>query len=191
LASVDHRSAPCATRAGVCIDDLSAGAAAPVVVSMEREPEISIRIFSDPHLLATVRGAIEGLSKCIGFHERSRALIALAIDEALTNVIRHGYDNQNNGMIWLHLWRSAEPRGLRIIIADLGKVTDRSKIKGRELDDVRPGGLGVHIIKETMSESVWEPRASGGMRLTLAKWLNAEELAASYPAPSNPEQPHS
>jgi anti-sigma regulatory factor (Ser/Thr protein kinase) len=158
---------------------------------MEREPEISIRIFSDPHLLATVRGAIDGLAKCVGFQDKSRALLTLAIDEALTNVIRHGYGNQTHGMIWLHLWRSADPRGLRIIIEDLGKTTDPSKIKGRELEDVRPGGLGVHIIKETMNESAWEQRPSGGMRLTLAKWLNAEELAASYPAPSNPEQSNS
>jgi len=158
---------------------------------MEREPEISIRIFSDPHLLATVRGAIEGLAKCVGFHDKSRAMLALAIDEALTNVIRHGYGNQTHGMIWVHMWRSADPRGLRIIIEDLGKATDPSKIRGRELDDVRPGGLGVHIIKETMDEAAWEPRPSGGMRLTLAKWLNAEEVAASYPAPPNPEQTNS
>jgi anti-sigma regulatory factor (Ser/Thr protein kinase) len=158
------------------------------MVSMEREPEISIRIFSDPHLLATVRGAIDGLAKCVGFQDKSRALITLAIDEAMTNVIRHGYGNQTSGMIWLHMWRSVEPRGLRIIIEDLGKATEPSKIKGRNLEDVRPGGLGVHIIKETMNEATWEARPSGGMRLTLAKWLNAEELAAAYPSPSTPEQ---
>lgn len=156
---------------------------------MEREPELSIRIASDPHLMATVRGAMDALTKCLGFCEKSRSLIALAIDEALTNVIRHAYDGRETEVIWMHVWRLRDPRGMRVVIEDLGRQTDPALIKGRELDDVRPGGLGVHIIKETMDEATWERRPAGGMRLTLVKCLNAEELAASYPSPTDSEQP--
>ena len=120
---------------------------------MEREPEISIRLFSDPHLLSTIRAAVDALAKLVGFAERSRGLLTLAVDEALANVIRHGYQERTDEMIWINLWRVREPRGIRIVLDDLGRSVDPAKIKGRDLDDVRPGGLGVHIIKETMDES--------------------------------------
>ncbi len=152
---------------------------------MEREPEISIRLFSDPHLLSTIRAAVDALAKLVGFAERSRGLLTLAVDEALANVIRHGYQERTDEMIWINLWRVREPRGIRIVLDDLGRSVDPAKIKGRDLDDVRPGGLGVHIIKETMDESCWENRPGGGMRLTLVKWLSPEEL--QNVSPSQPE----
>lgn len=146
--------------------------------SLDREPDISIRIFSEPQLLAPIRALIDSASASIGFCEKSRGLLTLAVDEALANVIRHGYEGRKDGLIWLHLWRLAQPRGIRLVIEDLARKVDLDLIKGRHLDDVRPGGLGVHIIKETMNEATWEHRANGGMRLTLQKLLSPEELQA-------------
>ncbi len=144
---------------------------------MDREPCISIRLFSDPKLLAPIRAFVDGLSKCVGFSEKSRGLLSLAVDEALANVIRHGYGERSDGLIWLNIWRLQEPAGLRIVLEDLGRSVDPALIKGRDLADVRPGGLGVHIIKETMTESTWESRPGGGMRLTLVKLLAPHERA--------------
>lgn len=142
---------------------------------MDREPCLSIRLFSDPKLLAAIRSLIDGLSRSVGFSEKSRGLLSLAVDEALANVIRHGYSERTDGLIWLNIWRLHEPLGLRIVLEDLGRSVDPALIKGRDLSDVRPGGLGVHIIKETMTESKWEARPGGGMRLTLVKLLAPEE----------------
>ncbi len=146
---------------------------------MEREPEISLRILSDPQLLPGIRGMVDAIAKLVGFSDKSRGLLTLAVDEALANVIRHGYKNRPDAMIWINLWRVREPRGIRIVIEDLGIAVDPAKIKGRDLGDVRPGGLGVHIIREATNEACWENRAGGGMRLTLAKWLSSEEIQNS------------
>jgi hypothetical protein len=48
------------------------------------------------------------------------------------------------------------------------------------LDDIRPGGLGVYIIREIMDEVRYEKREGGGMRLTLTKRKPAD--GASQPA---------
>lgn len=145
---------------------------------MTPEPDLSIRLFSEPQLLASIRALVDALAAGIGFNEKNRCLMSLAIDEGLSNVIRHGYQGRRDGLIWMHIWRVAEPRGLRFVIEDLGQAVDPAKIQGRPLDDVRPGGLGVHIIKETMHEAEWEARPNGGMRLTLAKRLSDEERQA-------------
>ena len=145
---------------------------------MNAEPDISIRIFSEPQLLASIRALIDTLANGVGFAEKNRCLMSLAIDEGLSNVIRHGYEGRRDGMIWIHIWRITDPRGLRFIIEDLGQTVDPAKIKSRPLDDVRPGGLGVHIIKETMNDAQWEARPNGGMRLTMMKQLSEEERLA-------------
>ena len=148
---------------------------------MTPEPDISVRIFSEPQLLAGVRALVEAVGTGMGFAEKNRCLMSLAIDEALSNIIRHGYDSRRDGLIWIHIWRVNEPRGLRFVIEDLARTVDTAKIKGRHLDDIRPGGLGVHIIKETMNEAEWEIRKDGGMRLTMSKRLSDEERQALEP----------
>ncbi len=145
---------------------------------MTPEPDISIRIFSEPQLLSGIRALVDAVGVGMGFFEKSRCLMSLAIDEALSNVIRHGYEGRKDGMIWIHIWRIPDPRGLRFVIEDLARAVDPAKIKGRHLDDVRPGGLGVHIITETMSDVAWEVRKDGGMRLTMSKRLSDEERQA-------------
>ena len=52
----------------------------------------NLTILSDPANLAKVRVAIETGGKQVGFDQKECAAMALAVDEALTNVIRHAYD---------------------------------------------------------------------------------------------------
>src|SRR5580698_8523053 len=46
---------------------------------------------SDPSLLCAVRGAVERLTESFGFSEPDCRAITRAVDEALTNIIRHSY----------------------------------------------------------------------------------------------------
>ena len=94
------------------------------------------------------------------------------MDEALCNIIRHGYEKRRDGPIWLSLWPSADGNGsagITVVIEDEARQVDPCCIKGRDLEEIRPGGLGVHIIKEVMDEVRYEKRDKVGMRLTLVK----------------------
>ena len=55
-------------------------------------------------------------------------------------------------------------------------------IKSRDLDDIRPGGLGVNIIRQVMDEVSYERRERIGMRLTLIKRINQQSATAGRPA---------
>jgi anti-sigma regulatory factor (Ser/Thr protein kinase) len=61
--------------------------------------------------------------------------------------------------------------GFTIIVEDRGRQIDPDAIRGRDLDQVRPGGLGVHIIRNVMDEATYARRPDRGMRLTMAKRL--------------------
>jgi anti-sigma regulatory factor (Ser/Thr protein kinase) len=123
---------------------------------------------SDPRYLPVVRGAIAPLAEAIGWDESECRAIALALDEALANVIRHAYHSRCDGLIDLECRESAD--GLEIILLDKGDAPDLSKICARELECDQPGGLGTHIIKEVM-DSVSYEESPDGNRFVASKAL--------------------
>ena len=57
-----------------------------------------------------------------------------------------------------------------ILIRDFADPVDISRIKPRDLDDVRPGGLGTYLISEVMDEvDFLPPPIDGGNLLRLVK----------------------
>lgn len=159
---------------------------APNLNSPHSEPQVKVEIRSNPLYLSGIREMISAVAKRLGFAEEACGQMALAVDEALCNVIRHGYSKQPDRPIWLSLypeggaWATGSPsplngavderaESLRIVIEDEAQQVDPSKIQSRDLDQIRPGGLGVHIIKTVMDEAFYEKRGPVGMRLTMVK----------------------
>jgi serine/threonine-protein kinase RsbW len=139
-------------------------------------PSIRMEILSRADLLAPVRAMLTSFSERSGFDEIETGHLALAVDEALANVIRHGYDSRPDGRIWISTYLIEEPeRRIRIEIEDEGRQTDPDQIVSRDLADVRPGGLGVHLMRNVTDTCEFERRMPGGMRLVLEKTIRREE----------------
>ncbi|HTP43970.1 MAG TPA: ATP-binding protein [Candidatus Acidoferrum sp.] len=106
---------------------------------------------SDPRYLGVVRGAIERFASLAGFDEEDCRWITLAVHEALTNVIRHAYHNKYDQPVELRLRERDE--GIEVVMVDHGTGVKQEQMSGRDLDDVKPGGLGLHMIREIMSDT--------------------------------------
>ncbi len=139
-------------------------------------PDLMLEMASDARLLAASRAMIGNFARRIGFGEVASGQISLAVDEALCNVINHGYERKPDGRIWMSVWHlDGDTPGIRIVVEDNAKQVDPVTIKSRDLDDIRPGGLGVFIIREIMDEVTYEKRKEGGMRLTMMREQRPEE----------------
>ncbi len=138
-----------------------------------RQPDLRLELVSNPVYLCGARELVAQISRRLGFDEHASSQIALALDEALANVIRHGYESREDGRIWVSFFplagQNASAAGIEIVVEDEARQVDPLKIKGRDLEDIRPGGLGVHIIREVMDEVRYEKRGERGMRLTMIK----------------------
>ena len=135
-------------------------------------PDVQIDLTSNPKYLASVRGMILALTQTAGFDVVESGHIALAVDETLANIIRHGYQLQTDKPIHVSIWLlEDEETGVKIVIEDEAVQIDPEDISGRDLDDIKPGGLGVHIINDVMCECTFEKRKTKGMRVTLKKYL--------------------
>jgi len=128
---------------------------------------LRLGILSDPADLKSVRKKVERYITQIGLDEKSATQVVLAMDEALTNIIRHAYRGAEDKPIEIDL--SNRPGRLHIIVRDYGRKEKRENIRSRDLDDVRPGGLGVHIMHECMDSVEYTHMADGGTLLTMTK----------------------
>ena len=152
----------------------------------ETTPDLMMQLQSKPKLLSSVRSMVLSLTQRVGFDQTECGHIALAIDEALANVIRHGYSKREDEPINISIWILHGDRpGIRIMIEDEAEQIDPDSIQGRDLEDVRPGGLGVHIMREIMDSCSFERREqTKGMRVIMEKYINTEHAG-------NSEQPNS
>jgi len=149
---------------------------------MSARPDLILEMVANPAYLCGAREMINQIAKRVGFPDSQACQIALAVDEALINVIRHGYETRADGRIWVAVTpmvgNGEGADGLRVVIEDEAKQVDPGSIRGRSLDDIRPGGLGVHIIREVMDEVLYEKRGAVGMRLSMVKRLRTDAAAA-------------
>ncbi len=83
--------------------------------------------------------------------EETLNCIVLAVCEACTNIIRHAYGDQEPGDIILEIEKQGNSMIFRLTDFAHRKSSDE-EMKSRNLDDIRPGGLGCHIINEIMDE---------------------------------------
>ena len=127
-----------------------------------------VRMASDPRLLPVVRSAVSELAGVCGFEDGQCRSITLAVDEALSNVIRHAYKNRCDQEIELNC--QAQSDCLEFTFVDCGEAADPSRFCSQPLDGSALGGRGTHLIRQIMDEVCYE-RLPEGNRLSLKKYL--------------------
>src|SRR5215831_10732348 len=147
-----------------------------------RKPErrrglvLLLALYSNPKWLSVVRGTVEQLTEILGFPEVQCRSITRAVDEALTNIVRHSYGNRLDQPIVIYFRRTQRrhdgqvQNGLEILLCDRGPAIDRGRLQGRPLEEIRPGGLGLHFIRHGM-DTVEFTRKGSTNRLRLVKYL--------------------
>ncbi len=99
--------------------------------------------------------------------------LKLAVDEACTNIITHGYAGMNPGSIILSL--EMEPNKAVVTITDFGHPFEPSEASAPDveagLEDRPIGGFGLFFIYQTMDEINYETTEDGN-RLTFIKQLS-------------------
>ena len=135
-----------------------------------------LKLYSNPRLLSVVRGAVERLTETLGFPAVQCRSITRAVDEALTNIVRYSHGNRLDQPIVMY-FRKTQRRnrrevedGLEILLCDRGPAVDLSKLRGRPLEEIRPGGLGLHLIRQAM-DTVEFTRKGPTNQLRLVKYL--------------------
>ena len=76
--------------------------------------------------------------------------LVLAIAEAAQNIVKHAFKNAADPNDLMVVQISCENNKLQIAFYDRGTPVDPKKIKHREIDNIKPGGLRTFFIQEIM-----------------------------------------
>ena len=143
------------------------------------EASVRFAVPSQPRFLQMIRAAVGELGAAYGFPAADCRAMVLAVDEALTNVIRHAYGGDPEGIMELRC--SAVAGRLEFEVLDEGMPPDTARLSA-PVEPGALGGRGTHIIRAVMDEVLYE-RAPRGNRLRLSKRLPATAAAVSDGGP--------
>jgi anti-sigma regulatory factor (Ser/Thr protein kinase) len=100
--------------------------------------------------LKEVRAMVKQAAQTAGCDEQLAEQLVIAVNEACMNVIQHAYRGSGAGEILLEIFHSGSQ--IRFRLVDFADPVDLDSIKSRDLNEIRPGGLGVHFISEIMDD---------------------------------------
>jgi anti-sigma regulatory factor (Ser/Thr protein kinase) len=130
-----------------------------------------LRIPAQPDRLSLVRDYVRTAAKMAGCDDAVSDAVVLAVNEACMNVIQHGYCFAPEQEMLLRV--RCEPDALVFELLDRAKPVQPEAVQSRPLDEIRPGGLGVHFIRSIMDEMTFaEPPAGFGNLLRMVKRID-------------------
>ncbi len=120
---------------------------------------LDLRIGSDPRELKRVRALVRKVLDGTGCAEKIARDIVIAMNEACMNIIQHAYKGDASGVIVMQI--DEDDGELEFHLQDFAAPVDCATIKPRPLEELRPGGLGTHFIREIMDECQYGNMAGG------------------------------
>jgi sigma-B regulation protein RsbU (phosphoserine phosphatase) len=131
---------------------------------------LSLGFPAQPQELGAMRHKLAAALARAGVENVLRRSLVLAVDEACANVIRHAYGGACESRIELRL--TQEGPELRFELRDFAPCVDPARVKPRDLDETRPGGLGINFIDTLMDSWSLQPLEDRhGNLLTMRKRL--------------------
>ena len=100
--------------------------------------------------LKDVRNFCREVFEKLQIQEDLKDELVLAIAEAAQNIVKHAFKNSASPTELMVVQISCENNKLQIAFYDRGTPVDPKKVKHREIDNVKPGGLGTFFIQEIM-----------------------------------------
>jgi serine/threonine-protein kinase RsbW len=130
----------------------------------------SLRVDADLGSLAEVRSFVRDAAADAGAPDACLADIVQAVDEAATNAIVHGYAGSAG---WLDVSAAIDGERFVVRLEDAAPEFDPTTVPAPDLSVPplarKPGGMGVHLMRQCSDEISHRPRPGGGNILTLVR----------------------
>jgi serine phosphatase RsbU (regulator of sigma subunit)/anti-sigma regulatory factor (Ser/Thr protein kinase)/transposase len=131
-----------------------------------------LRVPAEDRRLAEIRDFVQEVGEKVMIPQRVLANTKLAVDEACTNIIRHGYKGEPGE---IEIVVTGNGRDFSIAIKDFGKSFDLRNVASPDLkmyvETRKRGGLGVFLMNQLMDEVRYRAGHDGNV-LTMSKHLN-------------------
>lgn len=129
---------------------------------------------ADLTTLGDIRDFVGASASTFGASEPEIADMALAVNEAVTNILLHGYGG--SGWVRIDIYRETSNVAQLIVqITDNGPLfnptTQPAPDLSRPLDECGNGGMGIHLMRQLTDGMVYRALPAGGNELIMKKTL--------------------
>ena len=137
---------------------------------MREEKVFDLSVKASLDNLQAIRQYIDLVGERLGVSDEALGDLRLVVDEAVTNVVIHGYGD-DEGIVELHM--EGDGDAVTILIRDHARSFDASHVNKPHLDTAlkdRPfGGMGIFLIKKMTDEAEFLALPGGGNEIRLVK----------------------
>ena len=141
---------------------------------------IELRVPAKPQYVSVIRLTVSGLATRVGFSFDEIEDLKIATGEAVTNVVHHAYDENDEGEIVVGCGIFNDK--IEIMVADYGNSFNFEEIKSKigpynESENVallREGGLGLYLMETLMDEV--KLNNEGGVAVFMTKYVAREQV---------------
>lgn len=120
---------------------------------MSESRVLELRFTSDPKRLRMVRERVQEVVEGLGCSKKLISDLVIAINEACMNIMQHAYKGDKSGQIVLEI--QTDSGDLQVVLTDFADPVDPEAIRPRDVEDVKPGGLGTYFIQEIMDDCTY------------------------------------
>ncbi|MDQ2981074.1 MAG: ATP-binding protein [Actinomycetota bacterium] len=132
---------------------------------------VRLTIPAKPEYITLARLALSGLPRLGALSDETLGDLKLAVTEACSNSVRHGYGEDGNGVV--EVLYELQPDRLVVEVVDDGPGFDAAGARPEGEENLAEGGLGIAIIKAVSDEFEAGERSDGrGSRLRFVKFLD-------------------
>lgn len=139
----------------------------------------ALTITNDLAALASVRELVRTGVERSGFPPQYLNRLQIAVDEAVTNIIEHGYDARPPGNAAIELSLTIDRQQFRMVIEDYGTTFDPEDLGEvdieKHVDAGHSGGLGVFLMRKIMDLIEYHAEHGKKNRLVLVKYRGTGE----------------
>lgn len=118
------------------------------------ERTFCLQVPSSTQNLALIREFVSAVGEQAGFGENETLQLALAVDEACTNVIEHAYQNEETHEVTVRV--TVDEDAIAFEVIDRGRGFDPAQEPALPVEELirrrRSGGLGLRLIRTIMDD---------------------------------------
>ncbi len=134
----------------------------------------TLTITNDLRALAQVRELVRASVEKSGFPTQYQNRLQIAVDEAITNIVEHGYAKRPIGEATIELSLTVDKDSFRIVIEDHGASFAPENLGDVDIDKHvkagKSGGLGVFLMRKIMDVIEYHAEKGKKNRLVLVKY---------------------
>jgi anti-sigma regulatory factor (Ser/Thr protein kinase) len=116
-----------------------------------------------------VRATLGKLCEMVQCPAEVQRQVVLAVDEACANIIKHTF--QGDPCQSITVVCKGDEESLEIVLTDCGPRVDVQRVRPRDINELRPGGLGTHFIRSIMDQVDYRFEEGCGNVLRMVKYL--------------------